>query len=51
MSHVRYLVDPEPINAGVGRDVVILLSPSGTIRRAIAGDQCEKFQLHVCRGV
>ena len=48
LSHKRYLVDPEPVEAGVSADVVILLSPSGTIRKAIPGDQAEHFRLHQC---
>jgi hypothetical protein len=48
LSGKRYVVEAEPIEAGVGDDVVILLSPSGTIRRAIPGDQAEHFQLHRC---
>jgi hypothetical protein len=48
LSGKRYLVEAEPIEAGVGDDVVIMVSPSGTVRKAIPGDQAEKFRLHRC---
>jgi hypothetical protein len=48
LSGKRYLVEAEPIEAGVGDEVIIFVSPSGTIRRAIKGDQAEHFRLHRC---
>jgi hypothetical protein len=48
LSQNRYLVEPQPIEPGVSDDAVIFVSPTGTIRRAIPGDQCEKFRLHRC---
>jgi hypothetical protein len=48
LTHKRYLVDPEPVEGGVSADVVIFVSPSGTIRQAIPGDQAEHFRLHQC---
>jgi hypothetical protein len=48
LSHKRYLVEPQPIEPGVSDDMVIFVSPTGTIRRAIPGDQAEHFRLHRC---
>ena len=48
LRHKQYLVDPYPVEAELGDAVVILVSRSGTIRRAIPGDQCEHFRLHRC---
>jgi hypothetical protein len=51
LSGRRYLVELEPVAAGVGKDVVIFVSPGAVIRRAIEGDQCEHYRLHHCPAV
>jgi hypothetical protein len=43
---VWYLLDPDPVDPVQG--TVIFVSPSGTIRKAIPGDQSEHFRLHRC---
>jgi hypothetical protein len=47
LSQKWYRLDPDPVDAVPG--TVIFVSPSGTIRKAIPGDQCEKYLLHRCR--